>query len=181
MATGDVTAEDVADGGERAFAVAITRDDPRTAASREPMIGDPVEASLATECEHRIGERVLAASTLHVRRAVSPDGRVTPRKREPTVMALTESDVWFLEWQYRLFGAKVGAVLCSWPRRAAVASWDHRWWAWPSVWRLELSWPAQAYYIEGEMIAGADAERMIGLMTHDDLARAPAPRIPTPG
>lgn len=139
------------------------------------MIGVPIEQTLATACERRIGQEVRVASTLRLRRVSSPDGRIKARKREEVVIALTESDLWFLEYRYWVFGFRVGGVLARWPRRSAVAHWRHRWWAWPAVWRLELSCPAGPFYVEGDLMSGPDADAMIGLMACDDLERAGIP------
>jgi len=139
------------------------------------MIDIPAERTLATACERRVGQEVRVASTLHLRRVSSPDGRIKARKREAIVIALTESDLWFLEYRYWGLGFTVGAVLARWPRRAVVAHWRHRWWAWPAVWRLELSCPAGPFYVEGDLMSGTDADAMIGLTACDDLERACVP------
>jgi hypothetical protein len=137
------------------------------------MIGVPVEDKLAAACERRVRQRVYVASTLHVRRVVSPAGCAKPRKPERMVIALTEADVWLLGYRYLVVGFSIGPVLCGWPRRVAVAHWRRRWWAWPSVWRLELSWPARAFYVEGDLMGGRDADLLIGLMAGDEFNRVP--------
>lgn len=142
------------------------------------MIGLPTEQTLATACEHRIGREIRVASTLHLHRVRSPEGHVKPRKREAIVIALTESDFWFLEYRYWVIGFTVGGVLTRWPRHGVVAHWRHRWWAWPSVWRLELSYPRGPFYVEGDLMGGGDADAMIGLMACDDLERAGVPTSP---
>jgi hypothetical protein len=136
------------------------------------VIGVPFEDTLATACERRMGRRVLVASTIHVRRAASPNGRARPRRPERMVIALTDTDLWLLEYRYRVIGFSIGTVLCRWPRRVAVAHWRRRWWAWPSVWRLELSWPTRAFFIEGDLMSGRDADLLIGLMASDEFGRA---------
>jgi hypothetical protein len=145
------------------------------------MIGIAAEHTLATACERRVGQRVRVASPFHVRRVVSPDGRAKPRKPEPMVVALTDTDIWFLEYRYRVVGFTIGAPLNHWRRRAVVANWRYRWWGWPSVWRLELSWPTRAFYIEGDVMGGPDADLMMGLMAADDLHRSPTAAAATAG
>jgi hypothetical protein len=145
------------------------------------MIGVPVENTLATGCERRIGQQIRAASTIHVRRVTSPEGRLKTRKREAMVIALAESDVWFLEYRYWIVGFSVGAVLCRWPRHELIVHWRRWWWAWPSVWRLELSWPGRAFYIEADLIAGPDADATIGLTACDAFERAVISAAPSPG
>jgi hypothetical protein len=144
------------------------------------MIGVPAEDTLVIACERRIGQRVRVASTLHVRRVESPAGRARPCKPERMVIALTDNDLWLLAYRYWVVGFSIGAVLCHWPRRAAVVHWRRRWWTWPSVWRLELSWPARGFYVEGDLMGGLDADLLIGLTTSDDFARAPAEAAAAP-
>jgi len=139
------------------------------------MIGVPVDDSLTTACERRVGRRICVATILDVRRAACPAARTKARKRDSVAIALTDTDIWFLEYRYWIVGFTVGAVLTHWPRGALVAHWRRRPWAWPSVWRLELSWPERGFYIEGDMMGGADADLMIGLMTADELDRVATP------
>jgi hypothetical protein len=53
-----------------------------------------------------------------------------------------------------------------------VSQWHHRLWAWPAVWKAELSWPDMAMVVVGWMIGGDDANRLMGLLVADDLDRA---------
>jgi hypothetical protein len=137
------------------------------------MIGLPNEQTLAIACERRIGYEVRAASTFELRCVSARGVRTKPRRREQIVIALTDHDLWFLEYRYRVVGFTIGSVLTHWPRCAVIAAWRHRRWAWPSVWRLELSWPGRAFYIEGDLMSGQDADALIGLMACDDFDRSP--------
>lgn len=133
------------------------------------MIGLPVTDNLLTACEHRLGRVVDVASTLNLRRVASPAGNFKPRKPLQVVAALTEDDLWLLEFRYRVVSFEVGAVLCRLPRRGLVSQWRHRSWAWPAVWKVELSWPELATCVQGTLIGGDDADRIQGLLAADEF------------
>ena len=145
------------------------------------MIGSRTEAMLAIACEQRLGEVVHAASAIHVRRVSCPTGRSEPRKPEQIVMALTDTDVWFLELRHWIVGFTARAALCRLPRQRLVAHSRHRWWAWPNVWKLELSWPELATYVECTLMSGADADRIMGLIASDEFQRELRISAPSPG
>lgn len=135
------------------------------------MIDSSTETELVVACEQRLGQVVHAASIIHIRRISSPVGRSNPRKPAPMAVALTESDVWFLELRQSIVGLTVGGARCRLPRGGLAAHWRHRRWAWPNVWKAELSWPELATYVEGALMTGADTDRIIGLVTSDELHR----------
>jgi hypothetical protein len=135
------------------------------------MIGVPVDEKLATACEQRLGRVVDVASTFNLRLVASPAGNFKPRKSVRVVVALTKDDIWLLELGYWVVGFKVGAALCRFPRPGLVSQWHHRLWAWPAVWKAELSWPDLATFVVGSMIGGDDANRLIGLLVADELDR----------
>ena len=141
------------------------------------MIGVPVEESLALACERRLGQVVLAASTLNVHRVVSPAGNLRPRHPLRLALAMTDEDLWLLEFRYWIVGFDVGAVLCRFPRRGLVGQWCHRWWGWPAVWKAELSWPALATYVVGSLLWGDDADRIMGLLAADEFATVDEARL----
>ena len=136
------------------------------------MIGVPVEHKLAMACEQRLGRMVDVASTFNLHRIASPAGNFRPRKSTRLVAALTEDDLCLLEFRYRVVGFEVGAALCRFPRRRLVSQWRHRPWAWPAVWRVDLSWPELATYVEGSLIGGDDADRIMGLLAADEFEAA---------
>lgn len=136
------------------------------------MIGVPVDEKLARACEGRLGRVVDVASTFDLRLAASPAGNFKPRKPLSLVVALTENDLWLLDFGYWVVGFEVGAVLCRFPRHSLVSRWRHRWWGWPAVWKAELSWPELATYVVGSLIGGDDANRIIGLLAVDEFDRA---------
>jgi hypothetical protein len=151
-----------------------------TVGSRErAMIGLPIEHKLAIACERRIGRVVDVASTFNLRRVASPAGNFNPRRPLPVVVALAEDDLWLLEFRYRLVGFDVGAVLCRFPRRGLVSQWHNRSWAWPAVWKADLSWPELATYVQGSLIGGVDADRFMGFLAADEFDGAKAQRHPT--
>jgi hypothetical protein len=100
-----------------------------------------------------------------------PAGDLKPRKPRRVVLALTDQDIWLLEFRHWGIGFTIGAVRGRLPRDGLVAHWRHRRWIWPAVWRAELSWPDSATYVEGEMITGDDADRIMGLLASDSLLR----------
>jgi hypothetical protein len=131
-------------------------------------------------CEQRLGQIVHLAATLELRRFSCPAGSLKPRKAERMVVALTDEEFWLLELRYRMFGLTVGAPLCQLPRPVLVANWRRRRFCWPAVWQAEFSWPYLATFIEGDLVNGEDAERLMGLLAADELDRelglaAPAP------
>jgi hypothetical protein len=133
------------------------------------MVGVPVDEKLAMACERRLGRVVDVASTFDLGRVASPAGNFNPRKPLHVVVALTEDDFWLLEFGYWVVGFEVGAVLCRFPRLGLVSQCRHRSWAWPTVWKVELSWPSLATFVVGSMIAGDDANRLMGLLVADEL------------
>lgn len=133
------------------------------------MIGAPVEHKLAIACEHRIGRVVDVASVFNLQRVASPVGNFEPRKPLRVVLALTKNDVWLLELRYWAVGFDVGGVLCRFPRLGLASHWRHRSWAWPAVWKAELSWPGLATYATGSLIGGDDADRIMGLLAADEF------------
>ena len=136
------------------------------------MIGVPVDEKLAMACDRRLGRVVDVASTFNLRRVESPVGNLKARKPLRVVMALTQDDLWLLEFGYWVVGFEVGPALCRFPRPGLVSRWRHRSWAWPAVWKVELSWPDLATLVVGSMIGGDDANRLMGLVVADELDRA---------
>jgi hypothetical protein len=136
------------------------------------MIGVPVQDTLATACERRLGRIVHVASIFDLHRISCPAGSLKTRKPPRVVLALTDEDIWLIELHHWVVGFCVGAVMGRFPRRGLVAHWRHRRWAWPAVWKSELSWPDSAIYVEGALIGGEDADRIMGLLAFDELHRA---------
>jgi hypothetical protein len=149
--------------------------------SRESRgLGAALDTKLGGMCEQRLGQIVHAAATLDLRRFSCPAGSLKPRKAERMVVALTDEEVWLLELRYRVMGFMVGVPLCQLPRRVLVANWRRRRFRWPAAWQAEFCWPYQAVFIEGDLVDAEDAERIMGLLTADELDRelglaAPAP------
>jgi hypothetical protein len=135
------------------------------------MIGVPVQHTLATACEQRLGRIVDAATTFDLHRLSSPAGSLKLRTPLRLVLALTDTDIWLLEFRHWVVGFTIGATLGRFPRRGLAPHWRHRRWAWPAVWKAELSWPETATYVEGAMIGGEDADRIMGLLASDELRR----------
>ena len=135
------------------------------------MIGVPVQTTLNARCEQRLGRIVHASGVFDLHRIVSPAGDLWLRKPRRLVLALTDSDLWLLEFRHWAIGFTIGGALSRFSRRDLVAHWRHRSWAWPAVWKAELSWPDAATYVEGAMIGGADADRIVGLLASDELSR----------
>ena len=133
------------------------------------MIGVPVEHKLATACEYRLGRIVDGASVFNLQAVKSPVGNFETRKSLRVVLALAEGDLWLLEFRYWAVGFDVSGVLCRFPRLGLSSKWCHRWWAWPAVWKAELSWPGLATYLTGSLIGGDDADRIIGLLAADEF------------
>jgi hypothetical protein len=136
------------------------------------MIGVPVEHQLAMACEQRLGRVVDVASCFNLQRVTSPVGNFKPRKSLRVVLALAASDLWLLESRYWAVGFDVGGVLCRFPRLGLASRWHHHSWAWPAVWKVELSWPELATNITGSLIGGGDADRMMGLLAADEFEGA---------
>lgn len=134
------------------------------------MIGVPVEHKLAMASEQRLGQVVDVASVFNLQRVTCPVGNFKPPKPLGVVLALTEDDLWILEFRSWAVGFDVGGVLCRLPRFGLVSQWRHRAWAWPAVWRAELSWPEIATYVTGSLIGGQDADRIMGLLAADEFA-----------
>lgn len=133
------------------------------------MIGIPVEHKLAMACEQRLGRIVDVAGVFNVHRVTSPVGNFEPRKPLRVVLALSDGDLWLLEFHYWAVGFDVSGVLCRFPRFGLAGHWRHRWRAWPAVWKAELSWPGLATSITGSLIGGDDADRLMGLLAADEF------------
>jgi hypothetical protein len=127
--------------------------------------------NLVTACEHRLGLVVSASSPFELRRICSPAGSLKLCRPLSTVMALTDQDVRLLELRRSVLGVRLGRALGCCPRRGLVAHWAQSRWAWPHVWKAELSWPTQATYIEGSVVSGPDTDRLLGLLLSDELSR----------
>ena len=145
------------------------------------MIGVPVEHKLTIACEQRLGRVVYVASVFNLGRVTSPVGNFKPPKALPLVLALTEHDLWLLEFRSWAVGFDVRGVLCRLPRFGLVSQWRHRAWAWPAVWRAELSWPEIATYVTGSAISGQDADRIMGLLAADEFTDACATAVADEG
>jgi len=150
----------------------MTRDASHLPIFRAPMIGAAAEDALVRAVEQRLGQVVQVAATVHVRVISCPEGQMRPRTPEHTVIALSGDNLWLLELRDRAIAFSVGAALACLPRRGLVAHWRHRGWAWPTVWRLELSWPSLSTYIEGDLVSCNDTNKLMGLLAADDLDRA---------
>ncbi len=142
------------------------------------MIGVPVEHKLSLACEQRLGRVVDVASTVSLQRVTSPFGSLKPGKSLRVVLALTEDDLWLLEFRYWALGFDVGGVLCRFPRAGLVSQWRHRSWAWPAVWKAEMSWPELATYVTGSLLGGDDANRIMGLLAADEFDDAQEMAVP---
>jgi hypothetical protein len=145
------------------------------------MIGVPVEQGLALACERQLGHVARAASTFNLHRVASPASDLKPRKALRVVLAMTDEDLWLLEFRYWVVGFDVGAVLSRFPRCGLVSQWHHQWWGWPAVWKAELSWPTLATYVVGSLIGGDDADRIMGLLAADEFATLGEPRLERSG
>ena len=144
------------------------------------MIGIAAERKLATTCEQRLDQIVHVAGLFELSQICSPAGSLKPRRPLSAAIALTDTDIWLLELHFWVVGFSIGRVIGRCPRAGLVAHWSHRRWAWPNVWKAELSWPDAALYMEGTLMSGADVDRLIGLLTSDEFHRklrnaAPAP------
>ena len=144
------------------------------------MLGIAAEIKLAHACEERLGEIVHVAATFDLHQLSSPAGHLKPRKPEQMVIALTDADLWLLEYRYRVIGFTVGAPLCHLPRHGLVANWRRRRFTWPAVWRAEFSWPFMATNIEAALVSCNDTLRLMGLLDADEFDHqlglaAPAP------
>jgi hypothetical protein len=142
------------------------------------MLGVATEEALVRACERRLGRVVEVAATFDLRRLAVPGCTLKPRKAKEVVIALTDEQIWLLDVRDWAVWFSVGRVLGHLPRRGVVAHWYRRWWAWPTVWRAELSWPESSTYVEGSLPSCKDTERLIGLMTMDELGRELARSAP---
>lgn len=133
------------------------------------MIGVPVEHKLAMACEQRLGRIVDVASVFNLETVTSPVRNFDPWKSLRVALVLADGDLWILEFRYWAVGFDVGGVLCRFPRLGLASQWRRRWWAWPAVWKAELSWPGLATYISGSLIGGDDADRLMGLLAADEF------------
>src|SRR5436305_6250790 len=124
----------------------------------------PAEDRRVRACERRLGQIVHVAATFDLHRFASPAGRVKPSKPERMVVALTDHELWLLEFRYCVIGFTVGAPVGHLPRQELVANSRRRRWTWPAVWRVELCWPHTATYIEGSLVSCEDTERLMGLL-----------------
>lgn len=145
------------------------------------MFGVATDTTLAIACERRLGRIVDGASMFDLHRLATPAGSLKPSRPLSAVIALTDDDLWLLECRFWVVGFNVNRVLGRCPREGAVAYWRHRWWAWPDVWKAELSWPERASYIEGTLMAGSDADRLMGLLASDEFGRGLVRSAPTSG
>jgi hypothetical protein len=145
------------------------------------MIGVPVDHKLARACEQRLGRIVDVATVFNLKRVTSPVGACRPRRPLRVVLALTEDDLWLLEFRYWTVGFDVGAALCRFPRLGVISQWSHRAWAWPAAWKAELSWPELGTYVVGSLIGGDDADRIMGLMAADEFDDLGPPPTATSG
>jgi hypothetical protein len=157
------------EGGGKRWLKALGIPDVLRSQRSDRMIGVPIGPRLALACERRVGRVVHVASTFNLRRIASPAGNFQPRKPLRVVTALTDDELWLLELRQWGIGFHVGAVLCRFPRHCLVAEWRHRPWAWPAVWKVELSWPLLATYVVGSLIGGEDADTLMGLLTADEF------------
>jgi len=145
------------------------------------MLGVATEEALVHACEQRLGRVVEVAATFDLRCLDVPGGSLRPRKPKEVVIALTDDHFWLLDVRDRALWFSVARVLGYVARRGLVAHWHRRWWAWPTVWRAEFSWPESSTYIEGSLPNCKDTEKLIGLLTTDELARELARPAPAPG
>lgn len=142
------------------------------------MLGVAAERKLAIACEQRLGQIVQVATLFELGQICSPTGSVKPRKPFGAAIALTDTDIWLLELRFWVIGFTVGRVIGRCPRAGLAAHWRHRRWAWPNVWKAELSWPDTAQYVEGTLMSGQDVDRLIGVLAADEFHRKLAPRAP---
>jgi hypothetical protein len=115
---------------------------------------------LALLCERRIGHPVAVAARIRVE---TDQGR-----RRTRALAIAAGQLWWLElggWPRRT----VGRVLGWRPLEGLAAHTERRR---NGGYVIELSWPAQCELYTGTLLAGEDAERLVGQLAADAFARA---------
>jgi hypothetical protein len=117
--------------------------------------------TLASRCERRLGQPVLAASSIRVQ---------TLNGKRVQAIALTQDHIFWLE--HDPWRQQIGRVL-AWRPLTGLA--PH---AAPRRFRknqlLELSWPATCELFIGTLLAGADADHFVGQLTASHFQRTPA-------
>ena len=117
--------------------------------------------TLATLCERRLGQPVLAACLVQA---------PTPAGAHVQAIALTQTHIFWLD--HEPWRGQIGRVL-AWRPLAGLA--PHT--ASPRFSRrqlLELSWPATCELFTGTLLAGADADTFVGQLTASQFQRTPA-------
>jgi len=120
---------------------------------------------LAVLAERRLGEPVLAATVFTEHRG--PRGLVRPRPPAAFVLALTDTHLTWIARRPGVLGPRVGAVIARYERSEIVVHTRRR--RFSTL--LEVSAPAAAALHAGRVPHTADAERLLGLLAADELAR----------
>lgn len=114
---------------------------------------------LTAKAEDRIGKPVRAAVVFTVTHQ--------PPRAFKGVLAITDSDVYLLDYREALLGTQVEGVREHYPRAGLLTRWDRR--------RLrvtaQLSWPDSRYkgYIAGWTRPGREADKLFGLLTASEF------------
>jgi hypothetical protein len=120
---------------------------------------------LVQTAQARIGRSVHAATVLNV--GADALGGLVAGRAEHLVLAVTDEDVYLLEYRRRTLGPRVGGVVNHLPRSGLVGQWKRR--------RLdikaELSWPDEHVFITGRARPGPQTDRAIGLLIGSEIER----------
>lgn len=119
------------------------------------------EQWLLETARSRIGRDVLAATALDI--DAGPLGRA--RRGEQLLIAVTDDDIYLLDYRSRTIGPTIGGVLQHLPRSGVLVQWRRR----PMHLKLELSWPEQHTFITGAARPGAHTDRVLGELIGSEL------------
>lgn len=78
----------------------------------------------------RLGELVDVAVVFDLRHLATPSGRLRLRRPVRVLLARTEEAFYLLEYRYRVFGCRIGGVICDLPCGGLVAHCERQPWAW---------------------------------------------------
>lgn len=142
------------------YALWLARRGEWTDHDRPAAAPDPRQAELVTA---RVGEPTHAVARFVLHKQHGPDGRW--HGEQQLWIAISDTSIWLL---HHTHGRKIGGVKRRFPRAGLHTHWtDHRAF---SYHQAELSWPADPWFIAGELHGPrSQRHRLIGLLAGDEL------------
>jgi hypothetical protein len=112
--------------------------------------------------------RAIIGRAVHSATVLAVDGGplgAAARHGELLVVAITDDEVYLLDYRARTVAPSVGAIVRHLPRSGVVVQWRRR----LLDVKIELSWPDQHVFLSGGASPGSQTDRVLGQLMSSEL------------